>query len=146
MVDILTKEQRSERMSLIRSKWTKQEKAFHNHLKGNKIHHKMHPRIEGSPDIVIPDRNIALFLHGCFWHGCKKCGHIPKSNKKYWSEKILKNKKRDKLKEKILKESGWDVITIWEHDILVKCSKEKTKESLRNITKKEKDLFNPRIR
>lgn len=117
MADTLTKGQRSYCMSRIRSKWTRQEIKVHNWLKGNKIRHNMHPSIDGSPDIILKNKKIAVFLHGCFWHKCPKCYVKPKSNKKYWLPKIKKTVKRDKSNEKVLKNNGWKVIKIWEHEV-----------------------------
>jgi len=115
-MDILSKEERSKRMSLIRSKWTKQELKVHNYLKGRKIKHKMHPRIPGSPDILI-DNKKAVFLHGCFWHKCLKCYRAPKTRKQYWAAKMQSNTLRDNSNKLLLKRNGYDVIVIWEHDL-----------------------------
>lgn len=115
MTDNLTKKQRSHCMSNIRSKWTTQERKIHNYLKGNKIKHKMHPKIEGSPDLVIRKEKKAVFLHGCFWHMCPRCYVTPKSNRRYWSMKIKANKERDIKNKKLLKKEGYNVITIWSH-------------------------------
>ncbi len=116
MADNLTIEQRSKTMSRIKSKWTSQEKKIHNYLKGNKIKHLMHPKIEGSPDILLEDTKTAVFLHGCFWHKCPKCYIKPKTNKKYWLPKIENNVKRDRKNSKILKRMGFKVVRIWEHE------------------------------
>ena len=117
MVDNLTKEQRSRTMSRIRSKWTAQEKKFHNYLRFKKIKHKMHPKIAGSPDIIIPEGKIAIFLHGCFWHKCPFHYKAPKSNRNYWLPKIEKNVERDKRNINILRKNGWKVVRIWEHKL-----------------------------
>ncbi len=117
MPDIMSKEDRSKRMSLIRSKWTKPEKWLHNHLKGNKIRHKMHPRIKGSPDIIILEKSLAIFIHGCFWHACKKCYRKPMNNKEFWENKIVKNLERDKRNKKQLEKDGWKTLVIWECEI-----------------------------
>jgi DNA mismatch endonuclease (patch repair protein) len=117
MTDVFAKEKRSWIMSRIRSKWTKQEKLIHNKLKGLKIKHKMHPEIEGNPDIILKDKKIAIFLHGCFWHKCPKCFVEPKSNIEYWLPKIERNVLRDKENIKLLRKQGWKVIRIWEHEI-----------------------------
>ena len=117
MPDIMSKEERSKRMSLIRSKWTNPEKLVHNYLKGNKIRHKMHPKTNGSPDIIIPEKKIAIFIHGCFWHGCKNCYRKPVNNKKFWEDKIKRNIERDKSNAKSLKKQGFKVITLWECDL-----------------------------
>ena len=81
-----------------------------------KIEHKMHPNIEGSPDVVISNRKTAIFLHGCFWHKCPKHYKNPKSNTTYWIPKIENNAIRDKNNIKLLKIGGWNVIVVWEHE------------------------------
>lgn len=124
LTDNLTKEQRSYTMSRIRSRWTKEELLVHNFLKGHKIKHKMHPKMPGSPDILIEGR-IAVFVHGCFWHGCRLHYKAPKSNVHYWNEKILKNIKRDKGNIKALKVAGYKVVVVWEHEVKSGKFKEK---------------------
>jgi len=119
MADNLTKEQRSYCMSKIRSKWTVLEKKIHNLLKGSKIPHKMYPKMEGSPDIIIKNKKIAIFLHGCFWHQHPKCEYAvrPKSNKKFWLPKLRKNIQRDKKNLIFLKKRGYDTIVLWECEV-----------------------------
>lgn len=117
MPDILSQEERSKRMSLIRSKWTKPEKWLHNYLKGHRIKHRMHPKMKGSPDIIIPEKKIAIFIHGCFWHGCKNCYRKPTNNKDFWKNKIEKNIERDKKNLNLLKKEGWKTKIIWECEI-----------------------------
>jgi len=117
MADNLSKEQRSFTMSRIRSKWTSQEKTLHNYLKGMKIKHRMHPKIDGSPDIILKDKKIAIFLHGCFWHKCPVCYVEPKTSKSYWLPKIQKNVDRDKNNRKLLRRNGFKTLTLWEHEI-----------------------------
>jgi DNA mismatch endonuclease (patch repair protein) len=56
-------------------------------------------------------------VDGCFWHGCPLCGHIPKSNRRYWSPKLLRNKKRDRSVSQALNRRGWAVVRFWEHEI-----------------------------
>ena len=117
MPDNLTKDQRSKCMSHIRSKWTVQEKKIHNFLKGNKVKHRMHPKLTGSPDILLTNTNTVVFLQGCFWHKCPKCYKEPKIRKKYWLPKIENNAKRDRKNTKILKSEGFHVLKIWEHQV-----------------------------
>lgn len=117
MSDIFSKKKRSEIMSKIRSKWTKQELIVHNYLKGYKIRHNMHPKMKGGPDIILKDRKVAIFIHGCFWHKCPKHYIEPKSKIKFWKNKIKKNVLRDKKNIKLLRKNGWKVSVIWEHDI-----------------------------
>lgn len=115
-MDILTKEQRSYNMSMIKSKWTNPEKKIHNFLKGNKIRHRMHPKIGGNPDLILPERKTAVFIHGCFWHKCLKHFIMPKTRKDFWSDKINRNAKRDRINTLKLKSQGWKVVRLWEHD------------------------------
>ena len=110
-------------MSLIRSKWTRQEKTIHDYLKGNKIKHEMHPKIAGNPDLILTNKNLAIFLHGCFWHGCKKCYKEPKSKKSYWIPKIENNVKRDRRNKILLKKEGYNVAVFWEHNLENSISK-----------------------
>src|SRR3989344_3917348 len=105
-MDNLTKRQRSLYMSKIRSKWTYQEKKIHSYLKAHKIKHKMHPKIEGNPDILLTDKKTLVFLHGCFWHKCPKHYIKPKSNKEYWIKKIENNVKRFEKVRMMLKNKG----------------------------------------
>ena len=115
-------------MSRIRSKWTHQEKGFHNHLKGLKIKHAMHPKMDGSPDIILKDKKLAIFLQGCFWHKCPKCYKEPATNVKYWLPKIEKNILRDKRNFRLMKKNGWKVMKMWEHE-----TKNNFKKSLERI-------------
>lgn len=117
MTDVLTPEQRSYCMSRIRSKWTKQEVRVHNWLKGNKIRHKTHPKIDGSPDIILKYSKVAIFIHGCFWHKCPRCYVEPKSRKEFWLPKIEKNVRKDIENKKILEKNGWKVMVLWEHEV-----------------------------
>ena len=132
MADILSKKARSKRMSLIRSRWTKPELWVHNSLKGRKINHKMHPRMIGSPDIIIPKIKLAIFIQGCFWHKCKKCYKKPKNNKLFWQNKVRINVKRDNRNQRNLRISGWKVMVVWEHSI----KRHKPQESVRVLLDK----------
>ena len=73
--------------------------------------------LPGHPDFVFPKSRLAIFVDGCFWHGCNEHCRIPKTNREYWVSKIDKNIKRDKLISKKLKEKEWTVIRIWEHEL-----------------------------
>lgn len=117
MTDVITKKQRSYNMSRIHSKWTKPEKIVHNYLKGNKIKHKMHPKLLGNPDIIIPEKNLAVFIHGCFWHKCSKCKLIPDGRLSYWKKKLNANAVRDRKNILALRRHKFKVKVIWEHDL-----------------------------
>jgi DNA mismatch endonuclease (patch repair protein) len=79
---------------------------------------QMNPKgLIGNPDFYFPEKRLALFVDGCFWHGCSRCGHIPKKNNPYWSTKILRNQQRDVEKTAKLEEAGIKVLRFWEHQI-----------------------------
>lgn len=71
----------------------------------------------GRPDIIFKKQKAAVFLDGCFWHGCTKCRGIPKTNKEFWRTKIAANRKRDRRVVKELRSVGWRAIRIWEHEL-----------------------------
>lgn len=68
------------------------------------------------PDIAFTRRRVAVFVDGCFWHGCPEHGSWPKSNAEFWREKIEGNARRDREQDEALREAGWDVIRVWEHE------------------------------
>lgn len=72
--------------------------------------------LPGKPDLVLPAHNIAVFVHGCFWHGCPRCYVEPKRNRLWWREKIANNRRRDRRKADQLRKLGYSVITFMEHD------------------------------
>jgi DNA mismatch endonuclease (patch repair protein) len=76
---------------------------------------KMHVSfLLGCPDFFFPNERIAIFVDGCFWHGCPKCGHTPKSNRQYWSKKLARNKHRDTQVGRKLRSAGIRVMRFWE--------------------------------
>jgi DNA mismatch endonuclease Vsr len=76
---------------------------------------KLHPkRTPGTPDFLFPSELVMVFVDGCFWHGCPKCGHVPKTNSTYWSAKINRNRRRDRLVTRTAQASGYTVVRIWE--------------------------------
>lgn len=117
MTDTFTKQERSRIMSKIKGKDTKPEVLFRKILFSEGLRYRKNYPIEGKPDIVFVSKKIAIFIDGCFWHGCKKHCRMPHSNKEYWLKKIKGNIQRDKKNSKILKIKGWRVLRIWEHEI-----------------------------
>lgn len=67
-------------------------------------------------DIVFPKARVAVFVDGCFWHGCREHGTWPKANADFWRDKIETNRLRDADTTKRLEEEGWEVLRIWEHE------------------------------
>ncbi|MBX2972956.1 MAG: DNA mismatch endonuclease Vsr [Flavobacteriales bacterium] len=112
-----TDERVSATMSRIRAKNTKPELLARQHLRsagftGYRLHYT---KVPGRPDIAFVGRRLAVFVHGCFWHGCPHCRpRTPKSNSAFWVNKVATNQARDKRKVAELKKAGWRVFTVWE--------------------------------
>jgi len=117
MADVLTPAQRRYCMSQIRGKNTKPEIYLRRALSAIGLRYRLKNVLPGKPDIVFPAKRVAVFVDGCFWHGCPRHSVRPKSNRKFWDTKIKTNKKRDENVNKLLKKCGWRVIRIWEHEI-----------------------------
>jgi DNA mismatch endonuclease, patch repair protein len=73
--------------------------------------------IKGKPDFYFPESKFAVFLDGCFWHGCPKCGHVPSVNRPYWKAKIKRNQRRDVETDGLLRAAGITPIRFWEHEL-----------------------------
>lgn len=116
MADVHTKAQRSYNMSKIKSSQTKAETGLKKFFRTLGFVYQP-KKIYGNPDFAHRKEKIAIFIDGCFWHKCPKHYKEPKSNKKFWLEKINKNVKRDKEVNKKLRKDGWRVIRVWEHDV-----------------------------
>jgi DNA mismatch endonuclease (patch repair protein) len=78
----------------------------------------MNSNLPGKPDFVFEAARLAVFVDGCFWHGCPKCKKMPTSNAAYWTAKIEKNRERDRQTNSTLRRLGWKVIRIWEHEMI----------------------------
>jgi DNA mismatch endonuclease (patch repair protein) len=68
------------------------------------------------PDVVFGPAKAAVFVDGCFWHGCPDHGTIPRNNRWYWKPKLERNRRRDKVVDEALHLAGWSVVRIWEHE------------------------------
>jgi DNA mismatch endonuclease (patch repair protein) len=118
MADIFSKKKRSDIMSRVRSKETGIEIRLRKELwKAGYRYRKNVSGYFGKPDILLKKYKAVIFMDSCFWHGCNKYGSVPQTRKKFWNEKIERNKNRDKEVNKHYKKIGWKVIRIWEHDI-----------------------------
>ena len=71
----------------------------------------------GRPDFVFLDNRLAIFVDGCYWHGCPRCYRAPDDNANYWSEKVARNRARDQSVTRKLRLSGWRVLRFWEHSL-----------------------------
>lgn len=119
MTDKITAERRSANMSRIRSRDTKIEMRLRKSLWASGVRgYRVHPKtVEGKPDIVWAGKRVAVFVDGCFWHGCATCFVAPTSNTDYWLPKIARNKERDAQVSSSLEGKGWMVVRLWEHEI-----------------------------
>jgi DNA mismatch endonuclease (patch repair protein) len=83
-------------------------------VRGYRVHAK---RVPGSPDVAWIGRKLAVFIDGCFWHGCPLHGRPPSSNRGYWVPKIARNQARDAEVTEALRQAGWRVRRYWEHEV-----------------------------
>ena len=116
-MDTISKIERSRVMSLIKQRDTKLEKRFRKALWANGIRYRKNVRMYGTPDIVIRKARTLIFVDSCFWHGCSKHCRMPKSNKNFWTNKIDRNAKRDRLVTRAYRDDGWEVLRFWEHKL-----------------------------
>jgi DNA mismatch endonuclease (patch repair protein) len=66
-------------------------------------------------DVAFPRAKIAVFVDGCYWHGCPDHGRVPNSNREWWTEKLRRNQLRDRATAEHLRDTGWEVVRFWEH-------------------------------
>lgn len=85
-------------------------------LTGYRVQWPLPPTPRRTADIAWPGRRIAVFVDGCFWHGCPDCGKASKTNTEWWGRKIASNKARDADTTAELERAGWLVIRVWEHE------------------------------
>ncbi len=122
MADIFTKAKRSDVMSRIKGTGNKETELrligiFKTH--GITGWRRRWP-LEGKPDFVFPKLKLAVFVDGCFWHGCPIHATQPKQNAAFWREKIARNQTRDRFVTRTLRRAGWRVLRIWGHELTKK--------------------------
>jgi len=104
-------------MSLVRVRGTAPEQRVRHVLRSLGVRYRGNASaLPGRPDLVIPELQTAIFVHGCFWHrhlGCPK-GRLPATNREFWDAKITETARRDKRQRTLLRKRGWDVLTLWE--------------------------------
>ena len=117
MADVFTKKKRSQVMAAIRSRGNKAtELKLASILRAAAINGwRRHQPIPGHPDFIFRRARLAVFVDGCFWHGCRWHCRMPRDNRGYWRLKIARNKKRDRAVSKLLRSRGWRVLRIWGH-------------------------------
>jgi DNA mismatch endonuclease (patch repair protein) len=122
MADIFTRVKRSAVMSRIRSRGNKNtELALAKFFRRHKITGwRRNQKIFGKPDFIFSKLKLAVFVDGCFWHGCPKHETKPKNNRIFWKNKFARNKARDVLVTRALRRANWRVLRIWEHELAKK--------------------------
>jgi DNA mismatch endonuclease (patch repair protein) len=119
-MDVFSKSKRSDIMSKVSGKDTKPEILVRKFLFSKGFRYRKNVKdLLGKPDIVLPKYKTIIFVHGCFWHGHENCeaAKLPTSNIEYWTKKVTSNVTRDSQNIQSLKETGWNVIIIWECEL-----------------------------
>ena len=120
MTDVFSKEKRSSVMRQVKGRNTTPELTVRRALTKLGARFRLHRKdLPGAPDIVMPGRRLAIFVHGCFWHGhdCARGARQPKANADYWRGKIARNRERDVANQAALEALGWRAEIIWECDL-----------------------------
>lgn len=117
MPDDRTKAQRSETMRRVRSRDTSCERALRSAIHARGLRFRLSSDLPGRPDIVFPSARVAVFVDGCFWHGCPRHCRLPATNRAYWEAKIARNSARDARNAADLRQRGWCVVRVWEHEV-----------------------------
>jgi DNA mismatch endonuclease (patch repair protein) len=130
MTDVFSKEKRSWIMSRVRGRDTKPEILVRSFVHRMGFRFRIHRRdLPGNPDIVLPRHGKVIFVHGCFWHGHKRCQRSkrPTTNKGFWNKKLDENIERDKRFQRKLRLMGWKVLVLWQ------CEGRKPEKMLRKL-------------
>ena len=120
MTDVFSPEKRSAVMRQVKGKNTAPELAVRRLMTAMGLRYRLHRAdLPGKPDIVLPGRKLAIFVHGCFWHGhdCARGARVPKANRDYWMAKVGRNRARDEGNREKLEALGWRVEVVWECDL-----------------------------
>ncbi|HTK34783.1 MAG TPA: very short patch repair endonuclease [Caulobacteraceae bacterium] len=135
--DVFTPEQRSAVMRKVPGKNSSAEMAVRRLLTGMGLRYRLHRKdLPGNPDVVMAGRRLALFVHGCFWHGhdCRRGARAPKANAEYWTAKIARNRARDTASSAALQHMGWRPVTIWECELKDSAKLEARLRALLNVS------------
>lgn len=126
-----------------RAEHTKPEVLLRRALWASGLHYRLHVRTPvGRPDIVFPTRKVAVFVDGCFWHGCPEHYVRPRSRTEFWAAKLLDNFERDHRQTRELEAQGWRVLRFWEHQVHVEVEAlvERVRAALNGIPSREQSL------
>jgi DNA mismatch endonuclease (patch repair protein) len=120
VTDRFTAEQRSAVMRKVPGKDSSAELKLRKLLTRMGLRYRLHRKdLPGSPDVAMPGRKVAVFVHGCFWHGhdCKRGARAPKANAAYWTAKIARNRARDAKATEALTAMAWTPLVVWECEL-----------------------------
>jgi len=120
MTDVYGPEKRSAVMRRVKGRNTSPEMKVRRALTTLGARYRLHRKdLPGNPDVVMPGRRLAIFVHGCFWHGhdCARGARVPQQNRDYWVAKVARNAARDAKSREALRALGWRVETIWECEL-----------------------------
>lgn len=109
--------ERSRLLARVRREGTAPELMLRRQLHRAGFRYRLRYPLPGSPDLVLVSAKLAVFVDGCFWHGCPDHGTTPKTNTSFWRAKIERNKERDKSVDRQLTSLGWTAIRVWEHEV-----------------------------
>lgn len=114
-MDRVNKEVRSKIMASVRTSGGTTERKMEKllRLRGVRGYRKQW-HVAGKPDFAWTKSKVALFVDGCFWHGCPRCDRPSKSNKAFWKAKVVSNQRRDRRVSRKLRKEGWSVLRVWE--------------------------------
>ena len=147
MTDNLSPEARRKTMQAVKGKGTSLERRLFSTLAGMRLKgwRKNAGDITGKPDAVFVAERVAIFVYGCFWHGCPHCQRkLPKKNRAYWKRKIDRNIALAQSTKLSLTEAGWVVIRIWEHEVRDPAFMEEIRLSIRQALNRTSKLYESR--
>jgi len=135
MADVFDPDTRKRVMASIRSKNSKAELIVFQYLRKHGLYFQKHyKRAPGKPDIALPRKKKAVFIDGDFWHGRnyehRLKGRAPDDP---WVQKIVRNVERDNLQNKVVTEVGWNILRVWESDLLRKGTRDATLDKIRKF-------------
>ena len=125
---------KSEQMARVRSRDTQAEIRLRKALWASGLRYRLHTRLPGSPDIAFTRQRVAVFVDGCFWHGCPIHYTPPVRNGDFWRQKLVRNTARDRADEENLAALGWRVMRFWEHEV---------RDDVGSVVKSILDLLSP---
>ena len=119
MADVLTKAKRSALMARVRGVGNAStEQRLARLLREHRINGwRRGAPLAGKPDFIFRAAKVAVFVDGCFWHGCPRHGRTPKTRVAFWTAKLARNAQRDREVGRAIRERGWRVLRIWEHEL-----------------------------